>query len=138
MSDDVQGALREMAEKIGALSSSVSSLTSTWQQQEAKASDGRRDLHNKVDALRSEVSNKVAGLEKQVTELGAKVATAIDDIADMKPSVEAFNDVKQQAAGARWLGKLLWGAAVFASGGVVWIITNIVDIHFKTPPVGLK
>ncbi|UGY14569.1 DUF1515 domain-containing protein [Bradyrhizobium septentrionale] len=72
----VNAALLQMAAKIGGLESTVSTLLQTWQRMEEKASEGRKDLHQKVDALRAEM-----------TAMGAQVATATKDIADMKPTV---------------------------------------------------
>ena len=98
----------------------VSTLLQTWQRMEDKASEGRRDLHRKVDALRADM-----------TTMGAQVATATKDIADMKPTVQAVRNVQAQATGVRNVTKWIWGAGMFLIGGVVWIITNLVDIHLK-------
>ncbi|WP_166295344.1 DUF1515 domain-containing protein [Bradyrhizobium sp. 2S1] len=132
MSDEAtQAALREMARAIGGLESTVKTLTATWQQQEQSASNGRRDLHQKVEALRSDVSTKVDGLRGDMVKMGAQVETAIKDIAAMKPVVQAVENVAVQATGVRNVTKWIWGAGAFLSGGVVWIITNLVDIHLK-------
>jgi outer membrane murein-binding lipoprotein Lpp len=120
MSDDVQVALREMARSIGGLQATVAALTSTWQAMEQKASDGRKELHQKVDGLRGDM-----------TTMGAQLATATKDIAEMKPVVKAVENVKAQATGVRNATKWIWGVGVALSGGVVWIVTNLVEIHFK-------
>lgn len=49
---DAQAALREMARSLGALESTVSGLVTQRRQQDEKASQGRRVLHQKNDALR--------------------------------------------------------------------------------------
>lgn len=118
-----EAALREMSRSIGGLESTVKSLVSTWQTQETSASQGRRDLHIKFDAL----SEKVSGMS-------AKVDTAIRDITDIKPSVEAFEDAKSQAVGAQKLGKWIW-AGLLGSGGVIgWALANWITIGPKLPP----
>ena len=124
MSDPAtEAALREMSRSIGGLESTVKNLVSTWQSQEAQASQGRRDLHHKFDALRTDVHS-----------MGAQVAGALKDIADIKPSVEAFEDAKQQAKGAQTLGKWIWGGLVFIGGGIGWILANWITITPKLPP----
>ncbi|WP_262048670.1 DUF1515 domain-containing protein [Bradyrhizobium sp. Bra78] len=129
MNDDVQGALREMARSIGALESTVKTLTATWQQQEQSASQGRRDLHQKVDGLRNEVSAKVDGMRGEITAMGTQLAHAIKDISEMKPVVEAVETVKQQAVGAGRLSVWLYRLAVVASGGAAWVVVNYLKIN---------
>lgn len=132
MSDEAtQAALREMARAIGGLESTVKTLTTTWQNQENSASQGRRELHQKVDALRSDMSAKVDGLRGDMVTMGGQVATAIKDIAEMKPVVQAVETVKVQATGVRNVSKWIWWIAVPLSGGVGWILTNLLDIHLK-------
>lgn len=121
MSDaDTQAALREMSRSIGGLESTVKTMVTTWQSQEAVATQGRRDLHQKVDALRGELHD-----------MGSTLAGAIRDIAAMKPSVEAFENAKAQALGAQKFGKWLWGIAALVSGAVGWILSNWITITPK-------
>ena len=123
MSDpDTEAALREMSRSIGGLESSVKSLVSTWQAQEASASQGRRDMHQKFEALRNEVHA-----------MATQVAGAIKDIADIKPSVQAFENAKAQAKGAQTLGKVIWGILLFAGGGIGWVLANWITITPKPP-----
>lgn len=122
MIDDVQAALREMARTIGGLESTVKNLVTTWQSQEASASQGRRDLHRKVDELREDLH-----------QVGNQVAGALKDIADIKPSVEAFENAKAQAIGAQKLGKWIWAALPFAGGGIGWAIANWITITPRPP-----
>ena len=123
MSDEhTEAALREMSRSIGGLESTVKSLVTTWQAQEANASQGRRDLHQKFDSI----SEKVTGLS-------ATVAAAVKDITDIKPSVQAFNDAKQQAKGAQMLGKVIWSILFLTGGGLGWVIANWITISPKPP-----
>ncbi|WBL75586.1 DUF1515 domain-containing protein [Bradyrhizobium xenonodulans] len=128
MSDDVQAALRDMARSIGALESTVKTMTSTWQQQEQSASSGRRELHQKVDALRADVSAKVDGMRNDMTLMGGQLATAIKDISEMKPVVEAVEVVKQRAVGASWVSIWLYRIAIIASGGAAWVVVKYLNI----------
>ncbi|MBR0831530.1 DUF1515 family protein [Bradyrhizobium manausense] len=88
--------------------------------QDEKASQGRCDLHQKIDAMRTEMQK-----------LDALVKSAVKDIAQMKPTVDAVENAKQQAVGARILARLLWGGAICISGGAVWVVANHVKITFK-------
>lgn len=111
---EVNRTIVEMSRAIGGLESTVKTLTTTWQSQEAGASQGRRDLHQKFDAL----SGKVG-------ELAGKVDTALKDLGEMKPSVEAFENAKSQALGGLKLGRWLWMALPFSGGTVVaWFLTH--------------
>lgn len=123
MSDPAtEAALREMSRTIGGLESTVKTLVSTWQSQEATASQGRRDLHQKFEAL-----------AEKVGAMAAKVDTAIKDITEIRPSVEAFENAKAQAIGAQKLGKWIWAALPFAGGGIGWAIANWITIAPKPP-----
>jgi hypothetical protein len=123
MSDPAtEAALREMSRSIGGLQATVNTLVTTWQSQEASASQGRRDLHQKFDALRTDVHN-----------MASQVAGALKDIADIKPSVEAFEDAKEQAKGAQKIGKLIWAALPFGGGLIGWMIANWITIGPKPP-----
>ncbi|GIQ73172.1 DUF1515 family protein [Bradyrhizobium sp. ma5] len=117
-SGSLNAALLQMAAKIGGLESTVSTLLQTWQRMEEKASEGRKDLHRKVDDLRADM-----------TALGAQVATATKDIADMKPTVQTVQSVQAQATGVRNLSRWLYWFAALLSGGVGWILTTYLDMH---------
>lgn len=115
MSDtDTQSALRDMARSIGGLESTVKALVETWRSQEQSASSGRRVLHEKFDQLQSEVHK-----------FGTQLAGALEDIAEMKPTVDAVETAKQRAIGAGMLGRVLWaiGGAMVAAG--VWLLSHI-------------
>lgn len=111
---DIQTALREMAGQIGALGATVKSLETTWQTQEAAASQGRRELHRKFES----VSEKVSTLTGRVDQI-------LKDILDMQPTVKAVEMAKERAIGATMLGKVLWavGGAMVAAG--VWLLSHI-------------
>lgn len=127
MSDPAtEAALREMSRSIGGLESTVKTLVSTWQAQEQSASQGRRDLYVKFEALRADVHG-----------LAGQIAGALKDIADIKPSVDAFDNAKQQAIGAQRLGKWIWaglgGTGLLGGGGIGWALANWISIGPKPP-----
>ncbi|WP_018456789.1 DUF1515 family protein [Bradyrhizobium sp. WSM4349] len=112
-----QAALLTMAKSLGGLESTVAGLVSQWRSQDEKASQGRRDLHQKIDAMRTEMQ-----------ELDGLLKGAIKDIADMKPTVEAVENAKQQAVGASKASVWLWRLAIFISGGAAWVIANYLKV----------
>ena len=113
-------ALRDLSRIVGGLESTVKTLVSTWQSQEATASQGRRDLHQKFDNLRDEVHV-----------VATKVTSALDDIAEIKPSVEAFDIAKHRVEGARTLGKMIWLAIGGLSGLFGYMLANWISIGPK-------
>lgn len=115
MSDPAtEAALRDISRSIGGLESTVKGMVQTWQAQEASASQGRRDLHQKFEALRAEVHT-----------MATQVAGALKDIAHLKPIVNEVENAKQRAIGAGMLGKALWavGGAMVAAG--VWLLSHV-------------
>jgi hypothetical protein len=111
---DIQSALREMAGQIGALGATVKSLESTWRSQEAAATEGRRELHRKFEAMADKVST-----------LSGRVEQILRDILNMQPIIDEVETAKQRAIGAGMLGKALWaiGGAMVAGG--VWLLSHI-------------
>ncbi|WP_025036147.1 DUF1515 family protein [Bradyrhizobium sp. DOA9] len=119
--ETVNAALLRMAEKVGGLASAVETLTTQWRQQDEKASQGRRDLHQKMDALRLDVQK-----------LDGEVKAAIADIALMKPTVEAVESAKLQAEGVvtavRWSSRGLYWLAFGLTLGAGWVLSNWLNI----------
>lgn len=119
--ETVNAALLRMAEKVGGLAAAVETLTTQWRQQDEKASQGRRDLHQKMDALRTDVQK-----------LDVEVKTAIADIALMKPTVEAVENAKLQAQGAvtavRWTSRAGYWMAVGLTLGAAWVLAHWLEI----------
>lgn len=110
-------ALLAMAKSLGGLESTVAGLVSQWRSQDEKASQGRRDLHQKIDAMRGEMQ-----------ELDGLLKEAIKDIAAMKPTVEAVENAKQQAVGVSKASVWLWRLAIFLSGGAAWVLANYLKV----------
>lgn len=111
---EINRTIIEMSRAMGGLESTVKTLTQTWQTQDAEATQGRRDLRQRFEAL----SGKVG-------ELGGKVDRALTELGEIKPSVEAFENAKQQAVGGLKLGKLLWMGLPFGGGGLItWFLTH--------------
>ena len=70
-------------------------------------------------------------LRAEITTMGVQNATGTKDIADMRPTVQAVQNVQVQATDVRNVSRWLYWAAVPLSGGVGWMVTNLVYIHFE-------
>lgn len=120
MSDaSTEAALREMSRTIGGLESTVENLVTTWRAQEATASAGRQALYTKFDTI-----------QQQVGALNVKVDAAMKGLAEISPSVRAFEVARERAKGAQTLGKVLWAALISAGGLIGWMVAHWV----KTGP----
>jgi len=69
--------IHDMSRAVGALESSVKTLTATWARQDAQATEGRRLLHGKVDELRT-----------QQAILTGQVAQQTQELAEVKPALK--------------------------------------------------
>lgn len=121
MNDTTEAALRDMARAIGALESTVKSLTQQWRDQDEKASLGRRDMHQKLD-----------GVLRELRTLDALVKQAIVDIAFMKPIVSTVEVAKLQAQGAVKAGR--WIYWVLTGGGgatLLWVASHFLVLTWK-------
>lgn len=128
MSDaDTQAAIRDLCSQVGELTGTVKLMTDTWRGQEASASAGRREVYQKLEAVKAEVT----GLQNQVGGLSKEVAV-------LAPSVKAFDNARQQAKGAQTLGKIIWAAIGIGGVGLgsllTWALANWISITPKFPP----
>jgi uncharacterized protein YlxW (UPF0749 family) len=124
MSDsDTQAVLRDVCSQVAALTATVKLMTDTWRLQEAGASAGRKEVYQKLEAVKDQVTsleNEVGGLSKEV--------------AVIAPSVKAFDNAVQQAKGAKTLGKIIWGLIGLSGMGIGWVLANWISITPKIPP----
>lgn len=98
--------IHEISRLLGGLQAEVKNLTDTWRHQDREASEGRKRLHDKVDALASQQGTLANKVEQQTKEL-----------AEVKPAIKRFETERQRREGANSLLKLLWvGIVAFATG----------------------
>lgn len=126
---DLQSALFDLSHQVGSLRATVDTVLDIWKSQEANATTGRRELHQKMEVL----SREVAILSAKVERIDNKVETVIADVAGLKPSVQSFENAKQQVAGARMLGNFIRGCLLFVCGGIPWIVAHLMTAP-KIPP----
>lgn len=108
--DDDHNVLRA----LGRLEASVSGLKEQWERQDNAATEGRRELYRRFDALRD-----------QVIETKNRVDRAMEKITLMEPAVQLFRDGQQQLTGASRAAKVLWAALVACAGIVGWAIHEL-------------
>lgn len=112
------GEVHQVSAEIGGLKKAVEIMTSTWQQQEQSATDGRRQLHAKFDDVRNEVT-KLAG---RVDQMGR-------DIAEIRPAIDAFKSARERQLGAQWMGKLIWLAFIGIAGAVGAAVAELLRLR---------
>lgn len=103
-----------MSRAIGRLDATVENLTRNWQEQDNKATQGRRLLYERFESLKDKVAD-----------IGARVDQLATDITGLKPSVRSFEDGQQRRAGARTLLGFMWGGILAGGGAIGWVVHEI-------------
>lgn len=101
------GEMHEISRLIGMLQASVETLTRQWGEQDRKATDGRRELYRKFDEIKTEV-----------TELAGRVGRMAEEISDMKPSVDTFDQQHQQGIGSKKTLAIGWSILIGMIGAI--------------------
>src|ERR1700761_8775180 len=112
------GAIHQVSAEIGGLKAAVEMMTTTWQAQEKSATEGRRALHDKFDAL-----------SKDVIRLTGEVANVSEDLATIKPAIDAFKTARDRQDGAQRMGKLIWAAFIGIAGVIGGVIVEFLHIR---------
>ncbi len=118
------GALKEAAENSRR---TLEHLMRMWETQEKNASEGRRVLHDKVDAMKD-----------SLVALTNRVTSVENTMAGVKPAVQEFENQREQQKGAMKLGKLIWAAMLAACGSmggtIGWFAAHL--FQSGNPPPG--
>lgn len=112
------GEIHQVSADIGGLKKSVEILTSTWQQQEQSATEGRRQLHAKFDEIRNDV-----------TKLTGRVDQMASTLCEIKPAIDVFKSARERQLGAQWMGKLIWVAFIGIAGAIGGVIVEFLHIR---------
>ena len=115
--------LHEMSRVVGGLQNAVETMTTMWATQDAAATQGRRVLHDKLEAIREEMMAKVSTLTYRVDSMGVQINL-------IEPSVKAFNDETLRQEGAKRLGKWVIGGMTTVAGMVGWGVHEFVGYIF--------
>lgn len=109
-----------IARTIGRLESTIVNLTETWQRQELQASQGRIEIHRKIDEA-----------IKDLLRLTARVDALSRNVTIIEPSIKEFNDEKLRDEGAKSLGKYLWAIFLTTAGGIGYGIHEAIGIFMR-------
>jgi hypothetical protein len=113
-------ALGSLEASVENVTHTVANMTVAWAEQERNATEGRRELHDKIDDVRQvafALASKVDGMAKEMIEIS--------------PAVREFRRQRERAIGARNLGRWVWGAMLTAAGGLGWVISEW--LHYPRP-----
>lgn len=94
------GSVHELSRIVGGLQQSIEHLTRTWGEQDRKATEGRRELHQAVTGLRVDVT---------------KLQEKVEPIAQIDKRVDKLEAVHNRAIGAVWGAR----AVIAGMGGAV-------------------
>lgn len=110
------------------MTATVDTVLDIWKSQDANATTGRRELHQKMEVVSREVAILSAKVEQVEERIDGKLETVIADVANLKPSVQSFENAKQQVAGARMFGSFIKGCLIFMCGGIPWIVHHLMNV----------
>jgi Protein of unknown function (DUF1515) len=112
------GEIHQVSSEIGGLKASVELMTSTWQQQEQSATEGRRELHRKFDDVRNDVTKLMGRVDQMAAEM-----------AEIKPAIKTFQSARERQLGAQGMGKLIWMAFIGIAGAAGGMVVEF--LHFR-------
>lgn len=112
--------------QLASLQTSVDHMLQQWASQEATATAGRRALHEKFEAFRTDVGLQISGLSLRVDRLVDQYDDVNKTMKVVEPAVQSFKDEKLRQEGAKRLGKVLIGALTTAAGVLGWALHELV------------
>ncbi|WP_439392311.1 hypothetical protein ACRQ5Q_22200 [Bradyrhizobium sp. PMVTL-01] len=118
---DITRELMGLNRVIGELTSKVATLMQTWEHNDREATEGRRRLYQKVEDMNARVG-----------ELAGRVDSMGKEVAAMKPSVDTFDEQRQQSIGSEKTMTAM-RAAFYAFLGVAGgVIVKLIELFW--PP----
>lgn len=109
----------EVSRAIGGLQASVEALRMQWADQDRKAAEGRKILHDKMDT----VTRDVGDLKSQVNQLR-------NDVTQMQPVVRNYETVRQQAIGSRRVLAAIWGGIITVTAAMSAVAVEVFHAFF--------
>jgi len=106
-----------IARIVGGLEAKIEGFQINWQEQDRRASDGRKFLFEKMD-----------GIGREVQSLTHIVGTVVQDVAQLKPAVADWVATKNQALGASGAARLMWAVLGAVIVGAGWIFQHFLTI----------
>jgi hypothetical protein len=68
---------------------------------------------------------------RDVIRLTGEVANVSEDLAAIKPAIDAFKTARDRQDGAQWMGKLIWVAFIGIAGVIGGVIVEF--LHIRPP-----
>src|ERR1700678_3549247 len=103
-----------VSSELGNLRATIDNLTTNWERQDRAATEGRRRLYESVDNFKTEIRESFDSVKSEVRDRMGKVEHTVTqvatDVAEMKPAVQDWKPIKDQAKGAGWATRVLMRA----------------------------
>ncbi len=128
----MSGELHEISAEIGGLKKSVDMLTSMWARNDEQATAGRRSLHEKFEALKTDVGLQITGLSLRVDRLTDKVTMLEPSVTTFKDRIRADDNDKLIEEGAKRF-RIKLGAIIMTSAGAVGFLIHELVTYLKHP-----
>lgn len=134
MEDSDHGGLHEVSRIIGGLQKAVEVLTTSWQEQDRRAAEGRAKLYEKFDEMRADNDRKHTELHATVTArltlVEQSAAAAAKAIAKMEPKLEELRTSRSEDRAVVRYRDRLWHI-VYLIGGLLASIGGYFFGHVK-------
>lgn len=124
------GELHQISAEIGGLKKSVDMLTQMWSRNDEQATMGRRSLHEKFEALKTDVGIQIAGLSLRMDRLTDKVTMLEPSVTTFKDRIRSDDNDKLIEEGARKF-RMKLGAVIMAGAGTVGFLVHELLSYIK-------
>lgn len=105
---------------VGGLEAKIDAFQQNWQEQDRRASEGRKFLYEKVE-----------GFGHNVQMLSNQITMVVRDVAEMKPHVQDWVNSKNRAEGAGVAIKTLWAVGGAFLVGAGWLADHLLTWHVQ-------
>lgn len=86
-------------------------MTAQWERQDKAATDGCRQLHQKLEQLRADF-----------VKMSGRLAILARDVAEMKPIVKKVEQDRWRFEGMKSLSKIIWLSGGAFLTGMTWVL----------------
>lgn len=111
---------------MGSLEAMMKGVEKTLDNHVANSAASRERLHSKIEA----VDTKVDRVEDMQHAMEYRLARVEGTLKEWEPDMREFNQWRERAKGAGWLGRSLWIAGTFLLGVAYWLWTHLSAMFF--------
>lgn len=127
-----EGQLHQISAEIGGLKKAVDMMMQQWDRQEQTATAGRRALHEKFEAFKTDVGLQIAGLSLRVDRLTDKVTLIEPSVTTFKEKIESDKEEALRDEGAKRFRVKVGAFIVACASAVGWGLHELVSLlHSK-------